>query len=411
MQEGKGGFGGDGGDGGFGAGGGAGGGAGSNPNRRRRRRTALGGDGGDGGAFGGDGGDGVDVAPNGSRGPGVRGGGGAALGGAIFVNQGADLILLNSNFSENTATGGTGANNGQAKGRDIFVRDNASVSRANTNVATGNNLDNGSVFGDISNFILPRINIAPVNNLSESNSDTGGSFNLSLNRALPVDLVVNYTITGTATNGEDFEIPSSVTIPAGDTTGSIDVAVIDDRIFDPDENIIVTLEESPLYNLGASIFRPSNFRASISAELTIVDDEPDISLDGTDAVEGESNGQFIFNLDPNAPEGRSLSFSITGGTAELDTDYRLLNANDEPIVPDENGNFSLDISGEEQVLAKIDATGITGGIPDFDDSIAEGNETVEITLNPSEEYGGGGNTITANIVDNEIGRASCRERV
>ena len=391
LQEGRGGFGGDGGDGGFGAGGGAGGGAGSNPNRRRRRRTALGGDGGNGGAFGGDGADGVDVAPNGSRGPGVRGGGGAALGGAIFVNQGADLILLNSNFSENTATGGTGANNGQAKGRDIFIRDNASVSRANTNVATGNNLDNGSVFGDISNFILPRINIAPVNNLSESNPDTGGSFNLSLNRALPVDLVVNYTITGTAINGEDFEIPSSVTIPAGDRTGSIDVAVIDDRIFDPGENIIVTLADSPLYNFGASI----------SAELTIVDDEPDISLDGTDAVEGESNGQFIFNLNPNAPEGRSLSFSITGGTAELDTDYRFLNADDEPIVPDENGNFSLDISGEEQVVVKLDATGITGGIPDFDDSIAEGNETVEITLNPSEEYGGGGNTITANIVDND----------
>ncbi|WP_202220873.1 hypothetical protein [Okeania sp. KiyG1] len=63
--------------------------------------------------------------------------------------------------------------------------------------------------------------------------------------------------------------------------------------------------------------------------------------------------------------------------------------------------FFLDISGEERVVVQVDATGISGGIPDFDDSAAEGNETIEITLNPSEEYGGGGNTITANIVDND----------
>ncbi|MDJ0517496.1 MAG: DUF4347 domain-containing protein [Trichodesmium sp. MO_231.B1] len=400
LQEGRGGFGGDGGDGGFGAGGGAGGGAGSNPNRRRRRRTALGGDGGNGGVFGGDGGDGVDVPPNGSRGPAVRGGGGAGLGGAIFVQNEAELILLNSNFSGNSTTGGTGANRGQAKGSDIFVMDNASVSRANTNVTTGNNLDNGRVFGDISNFILPTINLAPGDNLSEP--DQNGSFNLSLNRSLPIDLIVNYTITGTAINDPDLfddeeidsadvSIPLSVTIPTGDTTGSINAEVIDDRLFDPNENIIITLEDSPLYNLGDAI----------SAELSIVDDEPDISLDGTNAVEGESNGQFIFNLDPNAPEGRQLSFRITGGTAELDTDYRLLNADDEPIVGDEDGNFFLDISGEERVVVQVDATGISGGVPDFDDSTAEENETVEITLNPSEEYGGGGNTITANIVDND----------
>ncbi|MEA5540321.1 DUF4347 domain-containing protein [Limnoraphis robusta Tam1] len=390
LIEGRGGFGGDGGDGGFGAGGGGGGGAGANPNRRRRRRTALGGDGGNGGAFGGDGGDGADVATgSGTPGLGGRGGGGAGLGGAIFVQNEAELILLNSNFSGNSTAGGAGANNGQAKGNDIFVRDNATVSQANTNVATGNNLDNGRVFGDISNFILPTINIAPVDNLSEITQS--GSFNLSLDASLPIDLIVSYTVTGTATNGEDFEIPSSVTIPVGATQGSIEIEVIDDRIFDPDENIIVTLEDSPLYNLGASI----------SAELVIVDDEPDISLDGTDAVEGESNGQFIFNLDPNAPEGRQLSFSVTGGTAELDTDYRFLNTDDEPIFTDEAGSFFLDISGEEQVVVKLDATGITGGIPDFDDSAAEGNETVEITLNESEEYGGGGNTITANIIDND----------
>ena len=411
LQEGRGGFGGDGGDGGFGAGGGAGGGAGSNPNRRRRRRTALGGDGGNGGEFGGDGGDGVDVPPNGSRGPAVRGGGGAGLGGAIFVDEGAELILLNSNFSGNSATGGTGANNGRGRGNDIFVQDDATVSQANTNVATGNNLNNGRVFGDISNFTLPTINLNPGDDLSEITQ--GGSFNLSLSAALPIDLIVNYTVTGTATNGEDFTIPTSVTIPAGATEDSIALEVIDDRLFDPNENIIITLDDSPLYNLGAAN----------SATATIIDDEPNITLAATDGLEGGDNGEFIFNLNPNAPDSRQLSFRISGGTAELDTDYRLLDANGELLVSDDEGNFALDISGQDSVVVRVDATGNSGSIPDFDDGTAEGNETVEITLNDINEdinedetveislgddgnpnnnqYGGGGSTITATIVDND----------
>ena len=338
-----------------GAGGGGGGGGGSNPLDRGGRRTALGG-----------------------------AGGSAALGGAIFVNERTDLILLNSNFSGNTTTGGDGANDGQARGNDIFIRDEGSVSQVGTAI--------DDVFGSVSDFILPTINIAPGNNLSESQSDeiasesapdVDSSFQLSLDIALPIDLVVNYTITGTAINDPDLfddeeidrfdlSIPLSVTIPAGQTTGFIDIDLIDDRIFDPDENIIVTLEDSSLYELGDST----------SAEVAIIDDEPVISLNTTDAVEGVSNGQFIFNLDPNAPQGRQLSFSITGGTAELDTDYRLLDGEGNEIEPiDEEGNFSLDISGQEQVAVQLDATGISGGIPDFDDSVAEENETVEITLN------------------------------
>ncbi len=393
IIEGRGGDGGRGGAGGFGAGGGGGGGAGANPNNRARRRTALGGSGGRAGEFGGAGGRGNNAAINSESGAsGGRGGGGAGLGGAIFVNENTNLILLNSNFSGNTATGGIGANNGQARGNDIFIRDNGSVSQANSTI--------GDVFGNVSDFILPTINIAPANNLSESDLDVNSFFNLSLDRTLPVDLVVNYTITGTATNnpnpvdeidGADFSIPLSVTIAAGESNGSIKVNILGDRIFDPDENIVVTLEDSPLYNLGNSI----------SAELLIVDDEPNITLRAKDAIEGIDNGELIFDLDPNASEGRQLSFIVTGGTAELNADYRFLDADNEPIVTDEDGNFFLDISGREQVVVKIDATGIPGGIPDFDNQEAEENETVEITLNPSEEYGGGESTIIANIIDND----------
>ena len=232
-------------------GGGGGGGGGSNPqDTGSGRKTALGGAGGASRAFGGTGGNGGNVDINSETpGNGGAGGGGAGLGGAIFVNEGARLILLNSIFSGNTTTGGLGANNGQARGNDIFIKRNflsnlRNVSQVGTTI---NDVD-----GYVSDFILPTINIAPGNNLSESQSDEIGSksapdvdssFQLSLDRALPIDLVVNYTITGTAINDPDLfdneeidrfdlSIPVSVTIPAGETTGSIDLDLIDDRIFD-----------------------------------------------------------------------------------------------------------------------------------------------------------------------------------
>jgi len=432
-DDGKGGRGGNGGAGIFGAGGGAGGGAGSNP--ENSQGTAFGGRGGAGGEFGGDGSDGGNVRANGrTRAVGGQGGGGAGLGGAVFVNRGAELILLNSNFSDNSVAAGTGANPGQAKASDIFVREGVSlpgilsflslpggtVLQVGTNVATGNDLDDGSVFGDVDQFVLPILTIAAGNNPLEAsaNADPDRSFTLSLDRALPIDLVVQYTITGTAINdpdgaaseGADVSIPLSVIIPAGETEAFIEVQPIDDRIFDPDETIAIALDESPLYILGDST----------SAELTIVDDEPTISLEATDAVEGLSNGQVVFTLDSVAPEGRQLSFSITGGTAEFNEDYRLLNSNGQELVVDDNGNFFLDISGQDSVAITVDAIGIPGQIPDFDDQIAEDNETIDITLNElndngadgipfvaedgdgNNQYGGAGTSIQLAIVDNDV---------
>ncbi|MEM9217104.1 MAG: DUF4347 domain-containing protein [Cyanobacteria bacterium P01_F01_bin.150] len=440
FDDGRGGAGGDGGSGAFGAGGGAGGGAGANP--ENRGGSAFGGDGGRGGQFGGDGSDGGNVRANSkTRAVGGQGGGGAGLGGAVFVNQGAELILLNSNFSDNSVTAGTGANSGQAKASDIFVREGRSIRglfsflsrpggkvlQAGTNIATGDNLDNGRVFGDIEQFVLPTLTIEAGNNPLESNPDADPerSFTLSIDRALPIDLVVQYTITGTAINdpdgdgdgdggeaiaGADVSVPLSVTIPAGETEALIDVQPIDDRIFDPNETVAIALADSPLYTLGNST----------SAELTIIDDEPTISLEAADAVEGLSTGQVIFNLDSTAPDGRQLSFSITGGTAEFNEDYRLLDSNGQELVIDDNGNFFLDISGQDSVAITVDAIGIPGQIPDFDDQIAEDNETIDITLNElndngadgipfvaedgdgNNQYGGAGTSISVEIIDNDV---------
>ncbi|WP_016951971.1 hypothetical protein [Anabaena sp. PCC 7108] len=49
-------------------------------------------------------------------------GGGAGLGGAVFVSNRATFNVINSSFLFNSAVGGTGFRNGQGHGGAIFVQ-------------------------------------------------------------------------------------------------------------------------------------------------------------------------------------------------------------------------------------------------------------------------------------------------
>lgn len=161
---GGGGTGGDGGGGGFGGGGGGGfgfdgfGGSGG-----------FGGGGGGGesdggfGGYGGGGGSGYLGRGGFGGGQGSRfggnGGGGGGMGGAVFIRSGS-LSIANSTFTDNSAIGGTGANNGQGLGSAIF----AMTSTTHTN---GNNRGMPST--------LPTVTLTDVTfsgNSASDNSDT-----------------------------------------------------------------------------------------------------------------------------------------------------------------------------------------------------------------------------------------------
>ncbi len=402
FDDGDGGDGGKGGNGGFGAGAGGGGGGGANPEINDGQAT--GGGGGKGGEFGGDGENGGNVLGNIER-PAAsgRGGGGAGLGGAIFVREDASLFLLNSDFSGdgNSTTGGSGNANGQALGNDVFVMEDANFQidevSDNINSFSGiydDNNTNGTFDRDNSVFEAPTVSITANSPISEAD-EQNNLFTIVVEGDYLIDFDVNYTISGTATNGIDYSIPGTVTISSNTTNVSFG-NVINDDIFDPDEKITITLEESPLYNINTE---------EAEATIDITDDEPNITIDTIDAIEGEANGQFSFVLNPSASyvndSSRQLSFKIAG-TAELGTDYRLLDADENVLEPNSEDNFVLNIPNDQSTISiTVDAIGISGGIPDFDDNTSEGDETVQITLNDSDFYGGGGSTATVTIEDND----------
>ena len=88
--------------------------------------------------------------------------------------------------------------------------------------------------------IIDNVSFLPSTNAGEPS--TNGEFKLSLSRALPADFIVPYTVSGSATAGTDYQaLSDKVVIPAGATTVSIPVNVIDDFVDEDTETITLKL--------------------------------------------------------------------------------------------------------------------------------------------------------------------------
>jgi hypothetical protein len=84
-------------------------------------------------------------------------------------------------------------------------------------------------------------------------SGNNGNFTLTRSGSTASALVVNYTISGNATNGADYQtITTSATIPAGQTSVNIPINVINDTAAESDETVTLTLSPSSNYNVASS---------------------------------------------------------------------------------------------------------------------------------------------------------------
>lgn len=96
---------------------------------------------------------------------------------------------------------------------------------------------------------------------------TNGQFTLSLNKAMSNAITVDYTISGTAINGTDYEtINTSTTIPANTASIKIPVVILSDSEVEDTETVIITLSGT----------NDSNVKVSTSSTATVsIADEPE----------------------------------------------------------------------------------------------------------------------------------------
>jgi hypothetical protein len=186
---------GSGGAGGFGGGGGGG----SDIGFPHVSPVFLPGAGGAGGSFGGAGGVAPDSLTNGT------GGGGAGLGGGVFVNSGS-LLMENVAFIGDSAEGGLGASNGQGLGGGLFLRGTGTARALSDPVFSGNLATDGGSTPANNNDVFGNLSIATSSSVFTS-VQPSVEFNLNADQVVTLTVRVLYarpTDGGTVT----FAIPA-----------------------------------------------------------------------------------------------------------------------------------------------------------------------------------------------------------
>ncbi len=208
-----------------------------------------------------------------------------------------------------------------------------------------------------------------------------GTFTITRTGLTTSALIVNYTMSGTATNGTDYAaVSGSVTIAVSSSTATVTITPIDDSVYEGNETVILTLSANAA---SYSVSSPS------SATATIADNEPTVSVSASDAAAAEAGldpGTFRITRSVGIITSPLTVNYTMGGSAASGTDY---------TAP----------SGSVIIAANFTAATVT--ITPIDDSVYEGNETVILTLSANAAYGvGSPASATVTIAENESAPSS-----
>ena len=186
-----------------------------------------------------------------------------------------------------------------------------------------------------------------------------GTFTVQRDGDLTDNLIVYYTVGGTAVPNSDYvPLPNSLTIPAGSASADIVVSPLHNNLNEGDVSVIVTLTNQYNYDVGT----PGN------ATVWIHDDTlPTVSITAPVNMiseQGDTAGQFMISRG-SVTAGNLTVYLAISGTATPGADYLpLTNA---VVIPD--GSSTVNV-----------------GVIAFHDLIAELTEDVELTLQANSNY-------------------------
>lgn len=188
---------------------------------------------------------------------------------------------------------------------------------------------------------------------------TVGTFTVKRDGDLTGNLVVFYTVSGSAASGDDFTpFSGSVTIPADATSANITLAPLEDTLLEGDESVTLTLTTNLAYSIGtpgvATLLIRDNERTTVT-----------VTAPDSEATEpGEDTGRFRISRGSVLNGDLTVHLAISG-TAISGADYVPL---ENPVVIP-NGASSVDL----EVIA-------------FDDLHQEPDENVIVHLVPGTNY-------------------------
>jgi len=213
----------------------------------------------------------------------------------------------------------------------------------------GKTITDGQGIGTITNDDQPH---ATIDDPSVSEGAGTMTFTVTLDQASPTDAVMTYsTAAGTATDGSDFTgVSGTLTIVAGQTQGTIDVPVLDDSLYEGNEELTMNL---------VAVSGVVVDDAQGDGTITDNDAQPNITVDDPSAPENAGPLTFTISLDNPAGVDVNVDYATSDNTATAGADYTAT-------------------SGTATILAGNTTT--TVDVPLTDDSTYEGDETLNLDL-------------------------------
>jgi hypothetical protein len=226
------------------------------------------------------------------------------------------------------------------------------------------NIARVTIFDDDPNA-LPLVTITTTNTPCAVEGGGNGVFAFTRTGATTGALTLHLTFSGTASSGADFApLPSTVTIPIGQSTTTLSVAPVNDALIEGEETVNAAVTVRDTYRVGFSAM----------ATVTIQDNDQSVRVDAGDfdaAEPGTDPGEYTFTRFGTTNTPLQVFFTVSG-TAINGGDYVLLT--NSFIIPAGSWTATLPV------------------LP-LDDPVVEGPETVTLTLQGNPAY-----TLTAPTV-------------
>ena len=235
---------------------------------------------------------------------------------------------------------------------NVVTLDNTGVQDA------AGNTGKGTTQSDL--YSMDTVPTASVTVSSSSIAEDGTSnlvYTISLDHTSVFDITVNFTLTGTATEGTDYgAVNHSVVIPAGSTTATVTIAPTTDQLVEANETVILTFTGG---SSGSGTVLVSS--AADSAIGTISDNDANTFSIG-DVTVNESAGTMTFTVTRTGTSDVSiaLDYATANGSALAGSDYTASTG---------TVTFAAGTGGTQ-----------TFTVPILDDSVVEGSEELSRSI-------------------------------
>ena len=187
---------------------------------------------------------------------------------------------------------------------------------------------------------------------------------------------VDYAVTGGTASTNDYILSSgTLNISAGDSIGTVDLAISNDLIDEQDETVIITLSNPTNANLGSN--------TSFTYTIEDNDNQPSIDFTTTSVTVNEGSSTANLSVQLSGISGRDVTvgYSVTSSTATSGVDY---------ILPDGTLTISAGNQSGKIILNLID------------DPTIEAPESIVIDLSsPTGATLGSDSIITVTLNDND----------